>query len=49
MCWYHLKARVYIHIKAVEDKKVREEIITEINKLNFSWSKDRFWQVYMLY
>ena len=42
MCWYHLKALVDIHIKAVQDSKVREDIICDINKLHFSWSHERF-------
>ena len=42
MCWYHLKARVDIHIKVVENKDVRSYIIADINKLHFSWSNERY-------
>ena len=46
MCWYHLKARVDIHIKNVENKDVRSNIIADINKLHFSWSYERYNQCY---
>ncbi len=48
MCWYHLKARIEINIKDVQDKSLHAEILRDINSMHYSWSYDRYCEVYSL-
>ena len=46
VCWYHLKTRIEIHVKDLNNKDLQADILKDVNLLHYSWSYTRYCEYY---